>query len=279
MFDDLKEYKLMTYSDADWAADTKDWKSMMKFLIKIVRALIYWRLIKQTNILLFITETKYIIISETVKNIIITHRILHELSIISKDFIFSLLINNISAIAISESEKVIRNTRHIDIYYHHIQNLIKKKIIEIFHISTDKMTADDLIKALLSNKFKEFIELIEISKIEVSNSKTSDDKTDNNEFNDNNTSNDKNDENLVMNYYKEADEEISFWDRKSRITEWFYIKKKILFQRSFYKKLILFWSYFELLLSSFKSEIITEKLLILYEKMMIISIVFWVSCK
>ena len=105
-------------------------------------------------------------------------------------------------IAVSENEKVIRNTRHIDIHYHHIWNLIEKKIIEISHISTDEMTVNDLTKALLSNKFKEFIELIRVSKIELSNDELSDSKSNNSN---------KNDENLVTNYYKEADEEeISF---------------------------------------------------------------------
>src|SRR5437667_1639474 len=106
------------------------------------------------------TEIKYITVSETVKNVIIICEILHELSIISENFTFLLLINNISMIVISESEKVTRNTRHINIYYHHIQNLIKKKIIEISHISMSEMTVNDLTKMLLSNKFKEFIELI-----------------------------------------------------------------------------------------------------------------------
>src|SRR5436190_23316780 len=125
------------------------------------------------------------------KNVIITHRILHELSIISKNFVFLLLIDNISTIVISESEKVTRNARHIDICYHHIQNLIEKKIIEVSHIPTDEMTVNSLTKALLSNKFKEFIELIEVSKIKFSDGKSSNDESNND---------DKNDGNLVVNY-------------------------------------------------------------------------------
>ena len=69
-------------------------------------------------------------------------------------------------------------------------------MIEISHISTDEMTVNDLTKALLSNKFKEFVELIRVSKIESSNSESN--------------NSDKNDENLVTNYYEEADEEVSF---------------------------------------------------------------------
>src|SRR5947207_10366630 len=115
-------------------------------------------------------------------------------------------------IAVSESEKVIRNARHINIHYHHIQDLIEKKMIEISHISTGEMTADDLTKMLLSNKFKEFIELVRVSKIEASdNSETSNSKTSNSESNDDKPSGDKNDGNLVANYYEETGkEEISF---------------------------------------------------------------------
>ena len=57
------------------------------------------------------------------------------------------------------------------------------------------MTVNDLTKVLLSNKFKEFIELIRVSKIEPSNSELSDSEPNNS---------DKNDGNLVANYYEEA---------------------------------------------------------------------------
>ena len=74
------------------------------------------------------------------------------------------------------------------------------------------MTADDLTKMLLSNKFKEFVELIRVSKIEASdNSETSDGEASDGESNAGKPSSDKNDGNLVTNYYEEAgEEEISF---------------------------------------------------------------------
>ena len=150
------------------------------------------------------------------KNIIIIHKNFHKLNIILKDFVFLLLINNISVIAVSESEKVTRNARHIDIQYHHIQDLVEKKTIEISHIPTGRMAAGGLTKMLLSNKFKEFVELVRVSKIEASsNSEASNGKSGNSEASDGESNNgkssgDKNDGNLVANYYKEADKAVSF---------------------------------------------------------------------
>src|SRR5437764_436909 len=83
---------------------------------------------------------KYQAVSETGKNIVITHEILHKLSISLENFVFLLLINNTNVIAVNEGEKVTRNARHIDICYHHIWNLIDKKTIKISHISTGEMT-------------------------------------------------------------------------------------------------------------------------------------------
>ena len=72
------------------------------------------------------------------------------------------------------------------------------------------MTADGLTKTLLSNKFKEFVELVEVLKIETSNGEPSDGKP-NNSKSSKASDGDKNDGNLVANYYEEAGkEEVSF---------------------------------------------------------------------
>ena len=88
------------------------------------------------------------------------------------------------------------------------------------------MTVNDFTKMLLSNKFKEFVELVRILKIEIdssndksSNSELSDDKLNNSKSNDSKSNNNKNDENLVTNYYeetdKEADKKVSFETKKA----------------------------------------------------------------
>src|SRR5437868_5471804 len=102
---------------------------------------------------LFITEIKYITVSETFCKIISICDILQELKMINSDFIFPLLIDNNSMIAVSKDEKIIQNVCHIEIHYHHIQDLIEKAIIDISHISSAQMAADDFTKSLDAVKF------------------------------------------------------------------------------------------------------------------------------
>src|SRR5205085_5595254 len=115
---------------------------------------------------LFITEIEYIAVSETSHKIISIHNILQELKMINSDFIFPLLIDNNDMIVISKDKKITHNTHHIEIHYHHIQDLIEKDIIDVAHISSVQMTADDFTKLLNAVKFSEFCDLIDIEDCE-----------------------------------------------------------------------------------------------------------------
>jgi hypothetical protein len=103
-------------------------------------------------------------VSKIAKNVITTCGILEKLNVTKKDFIFSMLVDNTGAITVSKDKKVTHNTHYIDIHYHHIQNLVKKRIIKILHIETDKMAADGFTKTLGEIKFDKFQKLINLTK-------------------------------------------------------------------------------------------------------------------
>jgi len=114
------------------------------------------------------------------KNIITICDILVKLDVISVDFAFSLLINNMRSIVVSENKKITQNIRHVDIHYHHIRDFIQNSMIEILHIFSRDMTADELTKTLNVIKFKEFCDLIELSKESLDIDKNNNDSSDDN---------------------------------------------------------------------------------------------------
>ena len=156
----------MAYTDTDWAGDRSDCKSTTRSLIKIAGGPVYWRSTKQTGVSLSTTEAEYIAASETSRKIISIRGILQELGMIDPDFTFPLLIDNNGAIAVSKGEKITRNARHIEIRYHHIQDLIEKAVIDISHIPSAQMAADGFTKPLDVIKFGKFRDLIGIEDCE-----------------------------------------------------------------------------------------------------------------
>ena len=165
LFDEFQRFCLVEYLNSDWKVNLQDRKSMTEFLIKIADRSVFWCSTKQTEISLFSTETEYIAAFKTVKNIITIHDILVELDVILMNFAFSLLIDNMGSIAVSESEKITWNARHVNICYHHIRNLIQNDTIKILHIFSRNMMMNELMKTLSIIKFKEFHDLIKLSKI------------------------------------------------------------------------------------------------------------------
>ncbi len=68
--------------------------------------------------------------------------------------------NNNGIIAASNNKKITRSARHIDIWYHHIQDLIKKNVIKVFYILSKQMTVNEFTKAFDKEKFIKFCEMI-----------------------------------------------------------------------------------------------------------------------
>src|SRR5204862_322124 len=97
--------------------------------------------------------------------------------------------------------------------------LIEKKTIEISHILMNEMAVNGLMKVLMINKFKKFIELVEVSKIKASdseNNKASDSKASNSEDDSDSDSNsDKNDEIFENSTNKEIEIGKGYYEKKA----------------------------------------------------------------
>lgn len=55
-----------------------------------------------------------------------------------------------------------KRTKHIDLRYHYVKDLIKREIINVKYLSTDQMCADVLTKPLNCGKHNAFIQAMNI---------------------------------------------------------------------------------------------------------------------
>src|SRR5207249_190873 len=108
-----------------------------------------WFARKQSVVALSTTEAEYIAMTEATKEVLHLRGLIRDLG-------YSELVNeptalyndNQSAQALSKSEGQTARTKHIDIRYHFVKDIIREGHIKVLYMSTQEMLADVLTKAL-----------------------------------------------------------------------------------------------------------------------------------
>ena len=133
------------YSDADWAGDRSDRKSTSGYCYILGSGLVSWRTSKQSCVALSTA-------GGAAKEAIWLKRLLTDL-----DFGINapMVINedNQSAICLAKNPKNHPKTKHIDIKYHYIRELVMSNQIEIQYCPTSDMLADIFTKDLSAERF------------------------------------------------------------------------------------------------------------------------------
>ncbi|XP_036347934.1 secreted RxLR effector protein 161-like [Rhagoletis pomonella] len=143
------------FVDADWGSDPHDRKSYTGFVFFYGKCAISWESRKQTTIALSSTEAEYIAASNAAKEAVYLQRLLNEIGF-SKDQPIILHIDNQGAQKLATNPVYHNRTKHIDVRYHHIRELVNDKMITLSYCPTDEMTADIFTKNLPGIKHKKF---------------------------------------------------------------------------------------------------------------------------
>jgi hypothetical protein len=151
----MGDIKLECYADADFASDLETRKSHTGFINFILNGCISWKTKRQKCIATSTAEAEYMAVYEASKEIKWIRLLLKELgfeqsgpTIIHED--------NTSAISMSTNDGNHSRTKHIDIKYHYVKDLVKENIIQLKWISTNEQIADIFTKPLGKIKFTHF---------------------------------------------------------------------------------------------------------------------------
>lgn len=155
-FEKDKNFEINAFADADWANDITDRKSYTGFVVKLGNCVINWEARKQRCVALSSTESEFLCISDVCKDICFIKNFLSE--IIDKQFNVNVFNDNQSAqklLLVKEYSH--RKTKHIDLRYHFVKDLIHEGNISVKYLCTDEMIADVLTKPLCVQKHLKFV--------------------------------------------------------------------------------------------------------------------------
>ena len=154
IFKKSKSKVLRAYSDADWAGDKNDRKSVSGSIIYYGQNPVTWFSRKQKCVALSTAESEYIAAAQTAREILNLIGIRRQLG---EDDEAKILMDNQSAICMAKSFENSNRMKHIDISVHIIKDLVHKEIITVEFVSSNDNYADLMTKSLCKDKFYSFV--------------------------------------------------------------------------------------------------------------------------
>ncbi|KAK6148203.1 hypothetical protein DH2020_019115 [Rehmannia glutinosa] len=146
-------FKLIGYSDSDYAGCRVDRKSTSGTCQMLGNRLVSWFSKKQNSIATSTAEAEYIDAGSYCAQVLWMRQQLRDYDFEEKEI--PIICDNTSAIAITQNPVLHSRTKHIDVRYHFIRDHVEKKDITLEYISTNKQLADIFTKPLCESRFDE----------------------------------------------------------------------------------------------------------------------------
>ena len=175
MYRPSESQNLIEYSNSDYTSDKQNWKSVLDHVYMLGGGSILWVSWKQKSVMTSITEIKYMTMFMCTKTEVWLTQILRNMGLgkylDSNSYCVSIQENethkkilslqlrgdNQAVLTLIKNVHVHERSKHIDVVYHHIQNLHQRNQIKIDFMSSWDMIVNDLTKSLSRQNFKNFV--------------------------------------------------------------------------------------------------------------------------
>jgi hypothetical protein len=144
--------KLEAYVDADWATCKEDRVSQTGYIIMMMNGPVIWRSRKQKSVALSTMDAEYMALSDVIKEVVWVRSLLRSIGYKMNEAT-PIYEDNNACIELARDPKHRERSKHIDIRYHFIRDLISKGEVRIERCDTNLQLADGFTKALPIEKF------------------------------------------------------------------------------------------------------------------------------
>jgi len=147
-----KGFNLVGFSDSDWGGSVDDRKSTSGNCFTFGSGLVSWSSKKQSIVSLSSTEAEYVAVTSAGTQALWLRKILEE---IGEKQVQPIVIfcDNTSTIKLAKNPVHHSRTKHFDLKYHFIRDLVQKKEVELRYIKTTEQLADIFTKAVAKVQF------------------------------------------------------------------------------------------------------------------------------
>ena len=150
------------YCDSDYVGDLDKRRSTTGYVFTLAKAPVSWKSTLQSIVALSTTEVEYMATTEAVKEAIWLQGLLDELGFRQKHI--KVHCDSQSAIHLAKNQVYHARTKHIDVKYHFVREILEKDHIQIQKIHTTENPADMMTKVVTTIKFQHCLNLINVLK-------------------------------------------------------------------------------------------------------------------
>ncbi|CAI5734969.1 unnamed protein product [Hyaloperonospora brassicae] len=153
---------LEAYSDADYAADKIDRKSLTGSVVLVKVMAISWASRKQGGVTLLTMEAEFVAASETARELLGIREMLGEVGM-EPELSMTLHVDKQASIRQLDGEATSMKAKHIDVRVKFVCNFVRRGVIEAQYVHTDEQLADALKKALDAPKLAAMRKLLGVA--------------------------------------------------------------------------------------------------------------------
>jgi hypothetical protein len=143
---------IVGYSDSNYASNKDTRKSVSGFAIYFNGALVSWKSKAQQCVTLSSTEAEYVAMSLCVMEMEFVRQIVGSIGFEPK-LPMKLFVDNTGAMELAKNYSTSGRTKHIDVCFHFIREMIDQELLEIVFVPMDKNVADIFTKNVSMEKY------------------------------------------------------------------------------------------------------------------------------
>lgn len=171
---------MITASDASFARDAYDRKSVQGFVIKLFGGPILWKSSKQQTVTTSSTEAELLAISNCAKELYAINRLFKGIRLQIPN-IMHIYCDNTQTIRLltAETPQLQTRLRHVDIHHHWLRQEVQNGNIAITHLPAQHMLADGFTKPLPKQKLQRFVQQLGLATLDPTITNDTDSDSDN----------------------------------------------------------------------------------------------------
>ncbi|XP_039135092.1 secreted RxLR effector protein 161-like [Dioscorea cayenensis subsp. rotundata] len=161
----VENLELIGYTDSDFASCADDRKSTSGYIFTLACGVISWKSSKQTLVTSSTMQAEFVACFGAATQAVWLRNLIAQMFIVdSVNRPIQLYCDNISAVLFFKNNKSITGSKHMEVKYLTVKELVKKGDIAIDRIGTADMMADPLTKGLSPSVFEKHISNMELVK-------------------------------------------------------------------------------------------------------------------